>query len=108
MHHTEPKSLQCSFFITDEDIEDVQSGKMLNDNHINSASSLIKMAFKEIEGLQSTLNSQHQNYRFKPAGEGSIQIIYCGDDSKHWVTTCYMGILTLIMCEYVQYLGAIS
>lgn len=76
--------------ITDDDIEDVHDGKMLNDNHINSASALIKLAFKEIEGLQSTLSSQHQNHGFKPAGEGSIQILHCGDNSKHWVTTCYM------------------
>ena len=34
------------------------------------------MAFEEIEGLQSTLNTQRQ--------------YHCGDKSEHWVTACYL------------------
>ena len=61
---------------------------MLNDCHVNSASALIKQAFPEIGGLQNTLNQQRKENGFKPVDDGSIQILYCGDKTKHWVTTC--------------------
>ena len=48
---------------TEDDIEDVRDGKMLNDSHTNSASALIKMTFKEIEGLQSTPGKLNEQLR---------------------------------------------
>lgn len=63
---------------------------MLNDCHVNSASALIKQAFPKIGGLQNTLNQQRKENGFKSVGEGSIQILYCGDETKHWVTTCLL------------------
>ena len=55
--------------------------------HIDSAFAPIIDDFKEINGLQSTLNSQRQHRGFPPARDGSIQILYYGNLSKHWVTT---------------------
>ena len=65
---------------------------MLTDKHIDSASILIKEGFKEINGLRSTLNSQWQHRGFPLAGDGSIQILYCGDLSKH---CCFYGKVTV-------------
>ena len=63
---------------------------MLTDSHVNSASAIIKQDFPDIKGLQSTLNAQRQK-GFKPAEEGSIQVLHCGDNYQHWVTTCFMA-----------------
>ena len=85
---TQP-TLQVSVEVKDPKIEILKSGKMLTDRHVNSASAIIKKDFPDIKGLQSTLNAQRQKV-FKPAEEGSIQLLHCGDNYQHWVTTCFM------------------
>ena len=62
---------------------------MLTDQHVNSASAILRKGFPDIKGLQSTVNARCQR-GFKPAEEGSIQILHCGDNFTHWVTTCFM------------------
>ena len=92
---TKTTDLTVQFEITENDLEAIRRGEMLNDCHINSASALIKEAFPKIKGLQNTLNEQIKN-GFKPAGDGSIQILYCGGDTKHWVTTCSLNNTVLL------------
>lgn len=79
-----------SYDISSNELEILKNGQMLNERHINSASALINQNFPEIKGLQNTLNHQRKENGFKPVGDGSIQIFYCGDEAKHWVTTCSM------------------
>ena len=85
---TQP-TLHVSVEVKDTEIEILRSGKMLTDRQVNSASAIIKQDFPDIKGLQSTLNAQQQK-GFKPAEEGSIQVLHCGDNYQHWVTTCFM------------------
>ena len=53
---TKTTDLTVQFEITENDLEAIRRGEMLNDCHINSASALIKEAFPKIKGLQNTLN----------------------------------------------------
>lgn len=92
---TKTTDLTVQFEISENDLEAIRRGEMLNDCHINSASALIKEAFPKIKGLQNTLNEQRKN-GFRHAGDGSIQILYCGDDTKHWVTTCSLDNTVLL------------
>ena len=82
-------TLHVSVEVKDPEIEILRSGKMLTDRHVNSASAIIRQDFPDIKSLQSTLNAQRQK-GFKPAEEGSIQVLHCGDNYQHWVTTCFM------------------
>ena len=60
-------------------------GKMLNDNHINYAQSLLKMQFPIIEGLESTLLQRRKTLKKIHHG---IQIIHC--HGNHWITVSTM------------------
>ena len=83
-----PAELMVSYQISDSDLEKLKRGEMLTDCHINSVAPLMKQTFPEIKGLQHTLNYQRKENGFKTVVDGSIQVFYCGDTVKHWVTTC--------------------
>ena len=84
--------------ISGPEIDILKSGKMLTDQLVNSASAILKKGFPDIKGLQSTLNARCQR-GFKPAEEGSIQILHCGDNFQHWVTTCFMEGQVLLLWQ---------
>ena len=85
-----PAELTVSYQISDSDLVSLKKEEMLTDHHINSVVALMKQTFPEVEGLQNTLNYQRKENAFKTVSDGSIQVFYCGDREKHWVTTCSM------------------
>ena len=69
------------FNLTQADIESLNDGKWLNDNHIRAAQHLLQKQFPNIGGLQEPLLSYKMQWELMP--QGAVQLLHI--NGNHWV-----------------------